>query len=131
MAKTRKPNWKWIKIANAYKKRNAVLREMGYASYKAYLASDLWKRIRERILSRDDHRCRVCNATATEVHHQKYTRIVLEGGYLLALYSLCRRCHENIEFKGGEKVKKLHKVAGRLNGMLNSRYAAKQRKASP
>lgn len=68
--------------------------------YFKYLRSPLWRRkIRPRVLRRDGHQCRVCNSRErVQVHHIAYTREVLKGRADYLLVTVCRICHEMIEF---------------------------------
>lgn len=93
-----------VDAAVQYSQRNKKLQAMGYANYREYLASDLWRSIRSRIMTRDKAICRMCKAKATEVHHLRYTQRVLEGRSDKHLLALCRSCHEAAEFRGEEKV---------------------------
>jgi 5-methylcytosine-specific restriction endonuclease McrA len=77
---------------------------LGFATYTAYLASDLWKRIRMMALKRDRFTCRCCGGRATQVHHRKYEYRVMIGERLGDLISLCDPCHEHIEFDDGSKT---------------------------
>jgi hypothetical protein len=76
-------------------------------SYSEYLATDLWQVIRSRVLRRDRHTCHGCGSMATQVHHRSYGRSVMEGRDDSKLTSVCRSCHEVIEFScvGGISVK--------------------------
>ena len=65
---------------------------LGFKSYKAYLASDLWASIRKRQLSRAP-RCH-CGEKATQVHHQNYTWRNINGFDLEGLFSICYACHK-------------------------------------
>lgn len=67
-------------------------------SHSEYLATALWKKIRGRVLRRDDRKCARCGGKAGEVHHRSYAREVLEGKADHLLASLCRGCHEVVEF---------------------------------
>lgn len=90
---------------NAYSRRNRRIRELGLAqTYQEYLKSDIWLWIRRRVLDRDKRRCRLCDAKATEVHHTNYSRTTLIGQNLAALYAVCRKCHETVEFADGRKL---------------------------
>jgi hypothetical protein len=88
----------------AYAKRDAVLRYLGFASYKAYLKSPLWSSIRQNILERDGHQCRSCARKANQVHHRRYSIEVLRGEALEWLQAICGRCHRGIEFRSSGKV---------------------------
>lgn len=90
---------------NAYSRRNRRIRELGLAqTYQEYLKFDIWLWIRRRVLDRDKRRCRLCDAKATEVHHTNYSRTTLIGQNLAALYAVCRKCHETVEFADGRKL---------------------------
>jgi hypothetical protein len=93
-----------VDAAVQYSQRNKKLQAMGYANYREYLASDLWRSIRSRIMTRDKGRCRICKAVAVDVHHLRYTWRVLNGQSDKHLLALCRSCHEMAEFRGDEKV---------------------------
>lgn len=68
-------------------------------NYKAYLKTDLWATIRARVMKRDAHTCRICGEAATQVHHTNYTRAVLTGRCLVALFAICGGCHKFVEFR--------------------------------
>jgi len=97
-----KPNRRYS--LNEYGKRNRVLKALGYASYAAYLASDLWRTIRARVLQRDGHVCRGCGGRANQAHHRNYRSDVLAGVNDVHIVSMCNDCHEEIEFDGDRKV---------------------------
>jgi hypothetical protein len=79
-------------------------RYLGFSTYSDYLASDLWKSIRARVLKRDHGQCCRCGRGATQVHHKSYHINVLLGRTLKPLVSICHTCHKAIEFKStGEK----------------------------
>lgn len=78
--------------------RDLLLSELGYSSYENYRSSALWKRIRSRVLDRDDHTCLRCFGQAEVVHHRTYSRAVLVGDDDEALVSLCDGCHHVVEF---------------------------------
>lgn len=63
--------------------------------YDAYLASPGWQKRRRRVLRRDGHRCRDCQATplgGLHVHHLSYRRLGREP--LDHLITLCDACHK-------------------------------------
>lgn len=98
--------------------------------YQLYLESGLWKEIRSRILERDQGVCQMCKAGAEVVHHKSYDREVLDGKRDSDLISLCKSCHESIEFTFnngsraknslGKANKKLHLAIGGLSEMASS-----------
>jgi len=60
--------------------------------YLAYLQSPEWRAIRQRVLDRDDHKCRTCGSTKIlQVHHLTYKRLFHER--LSDLVTLCKQCH--------------------------------------
>jgi hypothetical protein len=78
--------------------REEILELLGYSSYENYLSRVLWKRIKQRVLERDDATCRRCKGKATLVHHRSYSRDVLEGLDDSQLVSICEGCHHVVEF---------------------------------
>lgn len=89
----------------AYDRRDAKLRLMGYATYGDYLKSSLWSSIRRRILTKHEF-CQVCQRSrAVQVHHTKYTEANLTGQSKDGLVAICRSCHEHGEFgRTGQKL---------------------------
>lgn len=86
--------------------------------YHEYLASSLWRTIRERVLVRDGRTCRMCGAVATTVHHTSYANSVKAGHDDSKLVSLCCPCHESIEFTVVNGKKKKNGLA-QANQKLN------------
>jgi hypothetical protein len=86
-----------------YAMRNAILRDLGFPSYKAYLKSDLWYSIRKTLFSAKGHNCHLCQKYASQVHHSAYDRDTLRGKCLDHLHPICRKCHKAIEFPFGYK----------------------------
>jgi len=84
-----------------YGSRTTVLRSLGYSTYRAYLESDRWAKIRDRIMRLDGWACRCCGAPCDQVHHTSYSKNVLLGHDDKHLHSVCRECHEWVEFHGG------------------------------
>ena len=80
-----------------YAVRNDTLRELGYRSYAAYLASGLWLSIRRAAIRRR-RSCAACPDRATEVHHLAYDRATLLGEQPAHLIGLCSKHHRAIEF---------------------------------
>lgn len=84
--------------------RNEALRKIGFPDYPSYLASELWRKIREYILRREP-KCRFCPDRATQVHHHYYHLEVLLGEDDRYLIPVCRGCHEYGEvLPGGGKA---------------------------
>ena len=83
-----------------YVERNALLVELGYKDYHAYLRSKLWKEIRARKLAAEPECygcCRDATKATMQVHHGQYTRENLTGQSEDHLFSICSRCHHWIE----------------------------------
>ena len=66
--------------------------EINIVDYNKYIRSNYWKEIKEQVLERDDHRCRLCNSKIDlHVHHRKYD--FLGNEKLEELITICKRCH--------------------------------------
>jgi hypothetical protein len=69
--------------------------EAGFVSYAAYLQSAHWKRLRRRVLQRDNWRCRLCGRKKElQVHHDRYISLLSED--IRWLKTMCRKCHDRI-----------------------------------
>src|SRR5438874_8725109 len=90
-------------MSNEYLERNALLKELGYLSYQAYLASSLWYSIRARAYQFHGSSCRLCGARAEVIHHRGYGRAVMLGKSLNQLVPLCHACHQEVEYYKGRK----------------------------
>ena len=69
-----------------------------WADYSAYLRSERWHVMRQRVLERDSHICQAClRNKATQVHHVSYN-LYNEVGRSAAfeLVSICFTCHKEI-----------------------------------
>jgi uncharacterized CHY-type Zn-finger protein len=88
---------------NTYRSRNAYLREIGFASYAEYLASDLWKSIRELVFKVKGRQCFLCGKAANQLHHNRYRPCDLLGKKLRHIHPICGECHKSIEFRDGDK----------------------------
>jgi len=81
----------------AYRKRDEILRSMGFDSYSEYRRSWIWQQARNKAMQHHEHRCYNCGDDATEVHHLKYDEATLCGVDLKWLMPLCRQCHQHAE----------------------------------
>jgi hypothetical protein len=100
-------------LVRSYSPRKAALKELGFASYPAYLRSELWQSIRADILA-DNPDCIRCRGPANCVHHSNYNVAVLNGTDRRHLYSICDDCHKLAEFdQHGKKT-----TIGRANRFL-------------
>ena len=111
----------WEKGMKPYLRRKEALDSLAFSSYSAYLKSSVWKLIRKQILLRDNYKCVVCNEPAQIVHHKDYNAHTLAGKHPENLVSLCKVCHNKIEFdlakkrtlkKANRKLKSLSKKNG-------------------
>ena len=66
--------------------------------YTLYLRTALWRRIRGRVMARDNDTCLRCDGQANEVHHKSYDDAVLRGDDDSQLVPLCSGCHHVVEF---------------------------------
>jgi 5-methylcytosine-specific restriction endonuclease McrA len=105
-----------------YIERNKLLEKLGYPTYQEYLASPLWAVVRARVMQRDGWACRLCSEGkrgkgSLQVHHSCYDKATLLGWSLKHLYTICRKCHDNLEHgRDGEKraLKKVAKITRKL-----------------
>lgn len=100
-------------MASRYQTRTENLKKLGFDSYKEYLASDLWRTIRQSVMDRDKC-CRTCRKPAYTAHHVTYSLEVLKGEDLSQLISTCKGCHYDCEFEDGKKLVSTTKIAKRL-----------------
>lgn len=85
-------------LHSPYAYRNDNLRALGFKTYRAYLASALWKSIRRRVFQRDGFRCVRCQwPKKLQVHHRAYDPATLRGDTLNSLSTVCGRCHTQAE----------------------------------
>lgn len=87
-----------IQIARNYVERDQLLQALGFTSYPEYLASALWRGIRDRRMMLFGGKCRFCYEKAVECHHVEYSLPVLRGEEVDAIVPLCRDCHYTVEF---------------------------------
>lgn len=94
-----KSNWVMWECNSPYKYRDDNLRALGFSSYRAYLASELWLSIRARVIARDGRRCQRCGRAARvlQVHHRAYDPATLRGDRIDAITTACERCHRKAE----------------------------------
>ncbi len=81
--------WPWSPLSP--RGRWLVLRKLGFASYKEYIGSKLWRKIRAGVLEAFDT-CE-CGEKATEAHHECYTENNLAGKSREWLVGICAKCH--------------------------------------
>lgn len=105
--------------------RAKILRSLGFASYRAYLKSPLWKAIRRLVFAKKGSRCVLCGRKAQQIHHRRYDRQTLLGAILTWLEPICIPCHETIELKPNGRKRPARSVE-RVFKLL-----AKKKKAGP
>ncbi|OUM04502.1 HNH endonuclease [Variovorax sp. JS1663] len=78
------------------KKRITDVMQMDY--HKQYLQSARWRKIKKRVLERDNRICQCCGGRGSIVHHRSYERDVLEGRNDTMLATVCNGCHDIIHY---------------------------------
>lgn len=64
-------------------------------SYRDYLKTPYWKKVRQAVLKRDDNKCVVCgNTKMLQIHHESYKHVGRELKHLDDLLTLCSKCHK-------------------------------------
>ena len=102
LIKHKKFKAKRSKASGKYKHRNKALPYLGYATYEEYLKSPQWLEIRERVLKKYPN-CSCCDKTASQVHHYSYNSPIMLGLLDDLLFSICDKCHLEIEFDENQK----------------------------
>ena len=82
--------------------------EMDYQTQ--YLRTKLWREIKQRVLTRDNHVCQSCGGKGNYVHHLAYSRDVLEGSADHLLATVCSGCHDLIHFDEHGRSRDLQEV---------------------
>lgn len=104
-----------------YSERDKMLLELGFPSYSAYLASELWQSIRTRVFKQRGRECFGCGKFAVSVHHNKYTRDNLSGRRISNLFPVCHQCHKDVELKDGKQKVAPNIVFNRFSKLINKR----------
>jgi hypothetical protein len=102
------------------KQRSERLRTLGYQSYRAYMASPHWHRVRAAYRASELPQECICGDDDVHLHHMTYERVGAER--LTDLTPLCGRCHALVhilEWRG--------EVALNLEGLFDSGRAAEGR----
>ena len=92
MAKNLTPD----EIAKLFERLDKAPKVESRTTDRDYYESPLWKRIRLRVLKRDNRICKRCGGEATLVHHRNYDQETLQGRADENLVSLCEGCHNFI-----------------------------------
>jgi 5-methylcytosine-specific restriction endonuclease McrA len=71
------------------------VKELGYLSYRHYLRSEHWSRVRIRQIKEKGYICELCKSrNKLALHHKTYERL---GAELVEdLQWLCRGCHRKV-----------------------------------
>jgi len=116
-----------VKRVGDYCSRNNCLLSLGFDSYRAYLSSPLWKRIRSRVLCEKGNFCIRCGAETRLVHHSDYRIATLEGRDLSGLHPVCHGCHGFAEVApSGEK-----RSLGEANSLLGLTRRSSKKPSKP
>jgi hypothetical protein len=110
----------------SYAAREQNLRDIGFSSYSAYLESPTWKGIRRKVWRIKGSVCTLCNRTATQLHHNRYSHADLLGADFRFIHPLCEPCHKAIEFNDGTK-RQLHEVKAEFERRLSEKIDRKLR----
>ena len=79
------------------------IRMVSYSEYKAYLASDTWKKKRSEALQYYANKCAVCGSTSRlQVHHTPTAYKYLGRESVTALRILCKNCHKKGRYSAWE-----------------------------
>ena len=103
-------------------KRNKILKKMGFKTYRIYLESDLWSKVRLKVFEKKGETCYLCREShASTVHHNRYAMSDLNGGRLIGMFPLCSKCHQTIEFDQDGKKNSLPEVRRSFNMMRKTK----------
>jgi hypothetical protein len=95
------------KLESNYSSVTRVIEDLSNPEYRG---KALWERIREWIKARDLYSCRTCGTKRNDsecpldVHHRNYDEDTLEGRNPDELITLCRKCHDKVEYFEPEKL---------------------------
>ena len=118
----------WWNINSPYRYRNENLERMGFKSYRAYLASALWKSIRQRVIDRDEGKCVRCGKPATQAHHRAYDPATLRGDDINSLSAVCGRCHTKAEQPRNRKRAAIDRLHGATREIHKTRRSRRTRR---
>jgi len=69
---------------------------------EGYLAGNLWKSIKQKVLKAANHKCIACPSKANTVHHRDYRPSTMSGEDLQYLVAICNACHTRIHSRGDD-----------------------------
>ena len=106
----------------SYYSRNQWLYRMGYNSYKQYLKTSKWQKIRLRVAEMFNNQCAVCQSTGHVVHHDRYHKDDLLGKTTDYLYLVCNDCHLKIEFNENGRKNTMEQARDTFHQMMKLIY---------
>ena len=63
-------------------------------SYKEFLKTKYWNKVRLRVLKRDKNKCTRCGSKKNlQIHHKTYKNHFRELSHMQDLITLCKDCH--------------------------------------
>jgi hypothetical protein len=104
-----------------YRERNALLKTLGFRTYKDYLESWLWQEIKRKAFALHGYACVFCKEKSILLHHKSYHRKVLLGEDLTPLAPMCRECHEMVELDSNGKKRRLKQAQAMFLAMMRSK----------
>lgn len=116
---------------DSYRSRNLVLASMGFDTYAKYLASNLWREVREKVFAAKGRCCHLCSSPASELHHNRYSHADLTGKCIDFIDPICRACHDRIEFDRKGRKMDLNAVRSRYHNLRNNKPKARPQAPRP
>lgn len=93
--------------------------------YLAYLESEEWAELREKILERDNYVCQGClEEEATQVHHKTYAHVFEE--FAFELISLCERCHARYHGRDKERLSPIARRAAEIDEIRAQEWQSRE-----
>ena len=108
-------------------KRDKVLFKLGFASYRDYLKSALWKGIRAAKLA-DEPACELCGCAASQVHHLDYSHSCLIGKKPWKLVCVCDQCHRKVEYRADGSKRNFEAAMKKTRELLRKQGAWEKHK---
>ena len=124
-------------LMKTYQSRDKSLKILGFGSYEAYLLSDLWQEIREKVFMAKGRKCFCCGRNANSVHHTSYSFKTLSGNDKAVIdnaWPICGKCHKSVHFRKSGEFRKFRSARASFfrrkenAGVRPNRNAAKRLK---
>lgn len=88
----------WQQLRDKLKQDQQTARQEYTDDYHAYLQTEQWHLLRDKVMKRDGGICQGClDCIATDVHHKTYAHIKNE--FCFELIALCHACHKRFHGK--------------------------------